>query len=202
MKKLLFLLSLAHSLSTNAQTFYNATDMEVSFTQARQPSYWSPDFVVPTWSYSYINDKGVMCATWLIEGRFVTIYFGGEKTDIGICGAYGITKIDELNNSVSTQLQYSSGNIEFDKIVYSPWNKVIFIPYELSSDFIGSYYNIVSISLYDAITGGINTVSTAESPKSETYYNLNGQKINPATSNDRVVIKSDGMSAEKVLNKR
>lgn len=176
--------------------------MQVAFTQFRQPLSWGDDCIAPTWSYAYIDGKGVMCATWLIQGKFATVYFAAKKTDIGVCGAYGITEMDELNSSVSLQLQYSQGNIEFDKIVYSTNMKAIFIPYGIGSDFMGSYYSCLYVSLYEAITGSAVSVQNAGTKGGETYYNLGGQKIDPETSGDKIVIKSDGVSAEKILNKR
>lgn len=203
MKKTLILFCALCVLTSNAQTFYEPSDMNVTFSQTNQSSYWQPDFVTPSWSYSFIDGKGVMCATWLIQGKFATIYFAQDKTDLGICGTYGITKMDELNNAVSIQLQYSSGNIEFDKIAYNPNRKALWIPYGTGSDVFGNaYYNILWITLSDVSNSFAAPMVEDVTMRDETYYNLNGQMIDPETSEDKIIIKSDGTSSEKILNKR
>lgn len=202
MKKILVLLCAFSALFATAQTFYEPNDLKVEFAQMGTLSYWQTDFVKPTWSYSYISGKGVMCATWLIEGKFATIYFGNEKTDLGVCGTDGLTDMGTLNENVPIQLQYTPGKIEFDKIAYNPLLKAILIPYGIVSNFMGTSYCLLSVSLYDALHSGISTISSEKANGTQTYYNLNGQKINPESSTDKIVIKSDGTSAEKILNIR
>lgn len=202
MKRILVLICALCWLISNAQTFYEPSDMKVSFIQTGVSSYWQPDFKAPTWSYGYIDGKGVMCATWLIEGKFATIYFGNEKTDLGVCGTDGLTDMGTLNENVPIQLQYTPGKIEFDKIAYNPLLKAILIPYGIVSNFMGTSYCLLSVSLYDALHSGISTISSEKANGTQTYYNLNGQKINPESSTDKIVIKSDGTSAEKILNIR
>lgn len=202
MKKLLVLLCAFSALFVNAQTFYEPNDLKVEFTQRSISTYWQSDFIKPTWSYSYLDGKGVMNATWLIEGKFITIYFGNEKTDMGVCGSDGMTNMGTLNEYVPIQLQYTDVKIEFDKIAYDPITKAVLIPYGTVTSFIGTFYNLLSVSLYDALHSNVSTTSIGETKGIQTYYNLNGQKINPETSTDKIVIKSDGTSVEKILNIR
>lgn len=200
MKKLLITLCVLCGLITNAETFFGPEDMKVSFTQRRMSNYWQSDFAAPNWSYGYIDGKGVIYATWLIQGRFASIYFAQEKTDLGVCGTYGITNMNDLNNAVITQLLYSSGNIKFDKIAYDPITKVILIPYGTISDFTGSSYNCLEVSLYDAINGVSSPITEDATKINEAYYNLEGQTIDPETYRNKIIIKSNGNSSKKVVN--
>lgn len=202
MKKILILFCTFCGLISNAQTFFYPSDMNVTFTQTSQASYWQSNFVTPTWSYNYIDGKGVMCATWLIQGKFATLYFSEDKTDLGVCAPNGITQMDNLNENVSSQLGYSTGNIEFDKIVYNPNTKAIYIPYGTISNFMGTYYNILLISLYDSLNSYTSPIFEDNTTKEEKFYNINGQKIDPKTADDKIIIKTDGVSAQKILNKR
>lgn len=200
MKKLfLLLILLSTTVAVKAQHFYESSDVTVEL------KYWNTeadvDYLVQNGipvTYSWVNNgayRGIS-ATYLHQDKFIALWF--QDDNIQLCGytnSYSLSSLNEALGFLNYMPWYSG--IRYDKIVYDTWWNRILIPVGTDSNTGGSY--AISIYLYPSDNRVITMPNTPNSDMQ--YYNLQGVKVDPEKAKGQILIKTNGVKSEKILNK-
>lgn len=203
---LLFLLVFIPTL-IQAQEFYEPSDIDAMWRVWKDKTAY--DWVIqngkkvdvsvnPThWSStSHLSFPNEVCLSFLKDNKFLCLTFS-KSEGIRMYTQIWVYKLESHYTEIKNLVQQNWFNIDFEHIVYNDVLGWLIIPCGFS------YYNNGNnaIAINFATADGINTIQYDPIMEEEEYYNLQGNKVSVDESKGQIIIKTDGRSAKKILNR-
>lgn len=210
MKKLLLLLLAILPLIGSAQKFYEPSELRIDYLVWESEA--DVDYLVQNGTKTVLSTLPVttapyvsyqtpeICSTYLHNGKFISLIFSIDQ-GIKLCGASQCYKLSDYAEilGVLNYLPYYNGII-FDKIVYDPWYNRILIP--TGTDMATGQSYAISLYLDDSGSGiSAPKMNSGFDEENVSYYNLQGQKVDLDSSKGQILIKTDGKTTSKFINR-
>lgn len=151
-------------------------------------------------NFSWEEKDGVVgiAATYLHENNFILLWI--QNGNIELQTSTRTWTMSELNEVLGylPYMPWYTGEIWYNKIVYDIWWNRILIPIGTDASTGQSY----AISIYFN-SASYSPTTEADFPDEDvvTYYNLAGVAVDPGNAKDQILIKTNGSTSKKILNR-
>lgn len=182
-----------------AQDFYSSNDIEISW------YYWDDD---NGWEWLINNGTKIPCSCETVarpirvnyiyqkDKKFLIFTFRNNSITLETESDFG-TNFSQLYPTISYIMGMDWFKIDFDHIVYdATWNRIM-IPCGIDAQ---GAHNAICID-FNTSASSIETVKKEVEEAIPEYYNLQGRKVNINDAKGQILIKKEGGSTIKFLNK-
>ena len=207
----LLILVLCFVPNLKAQSFYSLSDLEIGnyhweseeyfdylISHGQKISYSSSLYA----SYGTSSTAGVtpeIVYTFLKDGKFLCFSFAGYGPILHSNGKAQMLRYED--SSINYVMNQSYFNIDFENIVYDPIFDQVLIPCGYSDSDSNRGYNAICLK-FNKGSYEMPVIPDELDENEAHYFDLRGRLVDPETSKESILIKTDGKKSVKFLNKK